>query len=111
MNIIWFFSLTLAVLGLRLIVIAILASVQRVRSRPIPDVDYAPPLTVLIPAYNEEKVITATVHSVLASDYPNFRVIVINDGSTDGTLHELQQRFRGNAQVTIVDQPKQGKAN
>src|SRR5262249_59849935 len=45
-----------------------------------------PPLqTVLIPAHNEAKVIVASVRHVLASDYPNLEVIVIDDGSTDGT--------------------------
>ena len=38
-------------------------------------------VAVLIPAYNEEKVIVRTIRSVLKSDYPNLRVIVVDDGS------------------------------
>ena len=40
---------------------------------------------MLIPAHNEEKVIAGTVRHILASDYPNLEVIVIDDGSKDGT--------------------------
>jgi len=48
---------------------------------------------VLIPAYNEEKVITRTVRAALASDYPSLHVIVIDDGSTDNTLRSRAPGF------------------
>ena len=48
--------------------------------------NYLPPVAVLIPAYNEEKVIARTIRSALTSDYPNLHVIVIDDGSSDRTL-------------------------
>src|SRR5512143_2527896 len=51
---------------------------------------YTPSVTVLVPAYNEEKTITKSLQSILTSDYPDFEVIVINDGSTDRTEEELQ---------------------
>ena len=41
---------------------------------------YKPKVAVLIPAYNEEKVIERTVRAALNSNYPNLRVIVIDDG-------------------------------
>jgi cellulose synthase/poly-beta-1,6-N-acetylglucosamine synthase-like glycosyltransferase len=43
----------------------------------------APPISVLIPAFNEETTIAATVHSILQLTYSEFEVIVINDGSKD----------------------------
>ena len=43
-------------------------------------------VAVLIPAYNEGKVIVRTIRSVMRSNYPKLRVIVIDDGSTDNTL-------------------------
>jgi len=52
-----------------------------------------PPISVLVPAYNEETTIAATVRSVLQLTYPEFEIIVINDGSRDGTLQVLQQEF------------------
>lgn len=53
----------------------------------------APPISVLIPAFNEETTIAATVHSILQLTYSEFEVIVINDGSKDGTLEALQREF------------------
>src|ERR1043166_8159784 len=52
----------------------------------------APLISVCVPARNEERNIRACVESILAQDYPNFEVIVLDDRSTDGTskiLHEL----------------------
>lgn len=51
------------------------------------------PFTVIIPAYNEEKVIINTVLGALNLVYPQHEVIVVNDGSTDGTLASLVERF------------------
>ncbi len=42
-----------------------------------------PPVTIIIPAWNEQGVIVNTVRSALQTDYPNFQVIVVDDGSTD----------------------------
>lgn len=51
------------------------------------------PLSVIAPAYNEEKSIIQSVDNMLALDYPNYEVIVVNDGSTDGTLQKLIDRY------------------
>jgi len=51
------------------------------------------PISILIPAHNEEATIVSSVHSVLELGYPEFEVIVINDGSTDDTLRLLQESF------------------
>ncbi len=53
----------------------------------------SPPISVLIPAFNEETTISATVHSILQLSYTEFEVIVINDGSKDNTLQVLQDEF------------------
>lgn len=53
-----------------------------------------PPVSVLVPAYNEEKTIVASVQSMLALNYPRFEVIVINDGSKDRTVDELKHAFQ-----------------
>ena len=54
--------------------------------------DFEPAITVVIPAYNEEKNIAKTIDSVYASDYPpsKMEVIVVDDGSTDDTLKILE---------------------
>jgi cellulose synthase/poly-beta-1,6-N-acetylglucosamine synthase-like glycosyltransferase len=51
------------------------------------------PVSVVIPAFNEEEFIVSTVRSLLALDYPTFEVIVVNDGSSDATLELLAREF------------------
>lgn len=48
-----------------------------------------PPVTILIAMHNEEKVVLRSIRSALATEYPFFEVIIINDGSTDGTLQKV----------------------
>jgi cellulose synthase/poly-beta-1,6-N-acetylglucosamine synthase-like glycosyltransferase len=52
-----------------------------------------PPVSILVPAYNEEATIAASVRSMLQLAYSEFEVIVINDGSKDGTLEVLKREF------------------
>jgi cellulose synthase/poly-beta-1,6-N-acetylglucosamine synthase-like glycosyltransferase len=52
-----------------------------------------PPVTILIAMHNEEKVVLRSIRSALATEYPFFEVIIINDGSTDGTLQKVIDTF------------------
>ncbi|HEY8572282.1 glycosyltransferase family 2 protein [Phenylobacterium sp.] len=53
----------------------------------------APPITLLVPAYNEEMTIVESIRSLLALQYPSFEVVVVNDGSKDRTLEVITQAF------------------
>ena len=55
--------------------------------------NYAPPVSLIVPAYNEEATISASVRSFLALQYPLFEVVVVNDGSKDSTLDVLKEEF------------------
>ncbi len=52
---------------------------------------YTPTISVLIPCYNAERTIQETISSVLAQTFTDFELLVINDGSTDGTMSVLEQ--------------------
>lgn len=54
----------------------------------------APPIALLVPAYNEAVTIGASVRSLLALQYPTFEVVVVNDGSSDATLRALIDTFQ-----------------
>ena len=56
-------------------------------------IGFDPPISILAPAYNEEANIVASIESLLQLDYPEFEIVVINDGSKDGTLQELMRHF------------------
>ncbi len=53
-----------------------------------------PPVSLLVPAHNEELSIVESVTSLLTLDYPELEVVVVNDGSTDGTLDVLREHFQ-----------------
>lgn len=50
---------------------------------------FLPPITLIVPAYNEEFTIGEAVRSLLGLDYPHFEVVVVNDGSKDATIQTL----------------------
>ncbi|HWA56439.1 MAG TPA: glycosyltransferase [Gemmatimonadales bacterium] len=56
--------------------------------------DYTKPLTMVVPAYNEEVTIVDSITNLIQCDYPRFEVVVVNDGSADRTLEVLKQAFR-----------------
>jgi len=68
-------------------------------------------VSVIIPAFNEEKVIATTVERILASDHPELSVILVDDGSRDATSQIVQQRFGDDSRVAVVQIPNGGKAN
>jgi len=69
-----------------------------------------PYVSVLVPAHNEAAVIARSVRAMLAMDYPAFEVVVVDDGSTDGTLAALEP-LRADARLRIVTKrANEGKA-
>jgi cellulose synthase/poly-beta-1,6-N-acetylglucosamine synthase-like glycosyltransferase len=70
---------------------------------------YLPSISVLIPAYNEEKVLSRTIETVVETSYPDKEIIVIDDGSTDRT-YEIAQGFSHRG-VKIIRRPNGGKAS
>jgi cellulose synthase/poly-beta-1,6-N-acetylglucosamine synthase-like glycosyltransferase len=97
----WFFLAYFIALGLGYFLLNVSALIELPRQLeaglpellPRPLSGYEPPVSVIMPAYNEEKTFAAAVHSVLQLEYPEFEVVVVNDGSRDGTLEALIREF------------------
>jgi peptidoglycan-N-acetylglucosamine deacetylase len=70
-----------------------------------------PTLAVIIACYNEEKVIGMTIESLLMSTYKKFRIIVINDGSTDNTKKVVEKYVKLDSRVELISTHNQGKAH
>ena len=69
----------------RVLIVLPLAGIQVRRTRSQPALDFQPSVAVIVPAYNEAVGIERAVRSLTQTDYPDLEVIVVDDGSTDGT--------------------------
>lgn len=67
-------------------------------------------VSVLIAAYNEARVINSTLRSVLASSYPIHEIVVVDDGSSDGTAAAVEAEFPPGGPVRVIRQANGGKA-
>ena len=65
--------------------------------------DYYVPVSILVPAHNEEVTIESTVKSLLALDYKLYEIVVVDDGSTDNTAQVLKDAFH----MWRIDRPIQ----
>jgi peptidoglycan-N-acetylglucosamine deacetylase len=100
----------------RLLVIGAFAIYDRFARKPFaePGASYRPKVAILIPAYNEEKVVERTIRAALRSSYSNVRVILVDDGSADRTLAVARQSFpreEATGRLLILTKPNSGKAD
>lgn len=110
----WVFLIGI-LLGLgRLLFVGSLAFAQWLRSRRRErlhaGIDYSPFVSVIVPAYNEELVVGKTIKSLLASEYENFEVIVVDDGSQDNTSQIVRDSFGQTERVRLFTVANAGKA-
>ncbi|MGE4093130.1 MAG: glycosyltransferase [Candidatus Binatia bacterium] len=70
----------------------------------------APFVSVIVPAYNEEKVITETIESLLRSAYPAFDIVIVDDGSLDDTAARVRSVYGAHPQVRLFSVTNGGKA-
>src|SRR5437667_2041261 len=89
-----------------LIVIWLAARFRRARKTT-----FEAPISVVVAAYNEEKVIAETLRTLLATDYKGeIEVVVVDDGSRDRTAAEVERVSRGEPRVRLLQQQNHGKA-
>jgi len=107
----WLFF-TAVILGTgRLALIIVLATYQRFRSRRHAT-DYTDAVTIIVPAYNEERVIASTVRSLLNQVYGgSVQILVVDDGSPDDTFGVLTREFGDDLRVTSYHKENGGKAS
>ena len=101
------------VLGVgRLAFLSILALLHNLRFKAPARLDPAtgPLISVLIPCFNEEKVIEASVRRILASNWTNLEILVLDDGSSDATSEVVRKAFAGEPRVSLMTFENGGKA-
>lgn len=106
---VFLFGLGIVLALLRLVMVIVLASSQKRQPHRIDAAFPAARMAVVIPAWNERAVICKTVRSVLASDVGGFPIVVVDDGSTDGTADLVRETFAGEPRVHVVVQANAGK--
>ncbi len=111
----WGFILAIGLLGLRAVILAIAAPLQARRARQAaltPAPAQAPgTVSVVVPGYNEEKVICRTVESLLLQEPAVLEVVCVDDGSSDRTLAVLREAFDGHPRVRVFTKPNGGKSS
>jgi len=85
-----------------------LAVYSKNKEDQVPTTPNTPLVSIIIPAYNEEKVIANTIESTLEINYPNKDIIVVDDGSTDNTL-QIAKRYQDRG-VKVLHKTNGGKA-
>lgn len=111
----WTFFFAIALGMVRSVSLALLALLPPRKApgqgEPLADTGERPLVTVIIPAYNEERVIEASIRRILASDYPRIEVIVADDGSRDGTSAIVEAAFSADPRVRLLTLANGGKAS
>ncbi len=101
----------------RVVFLAIIASIEHRREKrnPLPAMpppgEQWPMVSIIVPAYNEEVNAVSSLTNLLKTDYPNFEVLFVDDGSTDQTFERVSQAFAGNMKLKVLHKPNGGKAS
>jgi cellulose synthase/poly-beta-1,6-N-acetylglucosamine synthase-like glycosyltransferase len=91
-----------------LILLALARRHARITRERSPDPAFRPAVSIVVPALNEAVGIERTVRALVASEYPVYEVIVVDDGSTDGTADVVERLALSG--VRVLRQPNSGKA-
>ena len=106
------FAVCTALAALRVLALGGLVARDAIRARSsTPAPDFTPLVTVLVPAYDEAKVIAASVRALLDCDYANLEVIVVDDGSNDDTADLVDRLATFEPRVRCLRKANGGKAS
>ncbi|MFC1686195.1 glycosyltransferase [Nanoarchaeota archaeon] len=102
---------TASFFGIFLSVFFFLTLLENLNKIKNPKLKGKPFVSVIVPAYNEEKNIRKTIDSLLHLDYPHFEIIVIDDGSTDSTLRIAKEMAKLDKKIKVYTKKNGGKAS
>jgi poly-beta-1,6 N-acetyl-D-glucosamine synthase len=111
----WLFSIFIILSVARILFMMILMVIERKKEKkesilfPVP-ASY-PLVSIIVPAFNEEVNAVTSLRNLLRTDYPNFEVIFIDDGSRDDTYALVADVFAGHPKVRVFTKPNGGKAS
>ncbi|WP_223881765.1 glycosyltransferase [Niallia endozanthoxylica] len=109
-SLLFYSAILLGILRLAIFVFLSRKQIKRHKETEI-DPSFTPFVSVVIAAYNEEKVICKTVDSILSSDYASFEILIIDDGSKDDTAAVVQKAYARHPQVRLIKKPNGGKSS
>ena len=110
----WIFFLAIFLGFARLVFMTILAIIQHVKNHQNRDapITFAPSVSVIVPAFREEKVILRTIETLIAQEYPgDLEVVVVDDGSPDQTYEVANAAYGKHPRVRVYRKPNGGKAS
>ena len=99
----------LAIITFRAGIVIILSFASRYFQAEFEETGRRPMVSILVPCFNEEVVVRHAIDTLLKIDYPNYEIIVIDDGSTDTTLLSAMERETKH-KMRVIHQKNQGKA-
>ncbi len=109
-----FFTAIFLAVG-RIVLIGILAARQykedKKFNREIADHSQLPPVSIIVPGYNEEVTAIKTIQSLLKTKYPVFEIIFVDDGSKDRTYELVNTAYGHHPLVQVLTKPNGGKAS
>jgi cellulose synthase/poly-beta-1,6-N-acetylglucosamine synthase-like glycosyltransferase/peptidoglycan/xylan/chitin deacetylase (PgdA/CDA1 family) len=108
-----FFVIAILLTILKLIVLAVMSFLQHRRESKKTGIagSYQPKVSIIVPAFNEHLNAVNTITALLQSDYPDYEILFVDDGSTDHTLLNVRSVFDGNPMVKVLTKPNGGKAD
>lgn len=98
--------------AVRILILGFFAIKQKRKEKPaaMKIMEDYPPVSIIVPAYNEEVNAVSSLRNLLRCDYPSFDIIFVDDGSTDHTYAKVKAAFTGNPKLKIYTRPNGGKA-
>ncbi|HMH31462.1 MAG TPA: glycosyltransferase, partial [Puia sp.] len=102
----------------RIIFLAVIATKEYVKEKKLSQQPYwinndrpTPLVSIIVPAYNEEVNIVSSLANLLRTDYPNFEIIFVDDGSKDDTFRKVNDAYLQHPKIKVHSKPNGGKAS